>query len=81
MHPESVMSEEDILREIASTLVRPKSRSEMLGEFLCEIGVLLLVFALDAFFSPEAQWWGIALLACLAVAAGYVGMRIEEGRR
>lgn len=77
------MADEDVLREIASLLAKPKSRSEMAGEFLREVAVLLMVFApLEALFSPEAlRWWEIVALMALAVCSGYLGIRIEETRR
>ena len=42
-------------REIADLLAKSKSRSEIIGEFLREVAVLLTVFApLEALFSPAA---------------------------
>ncbi len=74
------MAEEDVLREIADLLARRKSRIEMMGEFLREIAVLLLVFVpLDAAFNPGAlRWWQIATILVLALGVGYLGMWLEE---
>lgn len=76
------MAEEEILREIADLLAKPKSRGEMIGEFLREVAVLLMVFApLEALFSPAALgWWEIVGLMGFAVGLGYLGLRIEERR-
>ena len=78
-----VVTEEDVLRDIAHLLAKRKSRSEMIAEFLREISVLVLVFApLDALFNPGASSWSvIAALVGFALAVGYVGIRIEESRR
>ena len=77
------MTEEDILRDIAHLLAKRKSRSEMIAEFLREIGVLVLVFApLDALFNPGAlSSWVITAVIGFGLTVGYVGMRIEESRR
>lgn len=74
------MADEDVLREIADLLARPTSRSEMVGEFLREVAVLLIVFApLEALFNPGAlPWWEIATIVAMASVVGYVGMRLEE---
>ena len=77
------MADDEILREIADLLAKPKSRGEMAGDFLREIAVLLLVFApLEALFNPGVwNWWEIAAVVLLALALGHTGMRIEEGRK
>lgn len=74
------MAEEEILREIADLLAKPKSRSEMAGEFLREVAVLLMVFApLEALFNPGAlPWWEILAIVAAAFGVGYIGMRLEE---
>ena len=47
------MADDEIFREIARLLAKSKSRSEMAGEVLREIAVLLLVFApLEWLFNP-----------------------------
>jgi len=76
------MADEEVLREIADRLAKPKSRSEMVGEFLREVAVLLIVFApLEALFNPGAlPWWEIAAILAMASSVGYVGMRLEETR-
>ena len=49
----SSVADENIQREIADLLARRKSRGEMVGEFLREIAVLLVVFVpLEAMFQP-----------------------------
>jgi hypothetical protein len=70
------------LGEIADILSRPKSRSEMTGEFLREVAVLLVVFVpLEALFNPGAlQWWETAAIVALAFGVGYAGVRLEETR-
>jgi hypothetical protein len=75
-----LVADEDVLREIADLLARPKSRSEMAGEFLREVAVLLIVFApLEALFNPGAlPWWEIAAIVAAASGVGYVRMRLEE---
>jgi len=77
------MADEDVLREIADLLARPKSRSEMVGEFLREVGVLLVVFVpLEALFNPGAlRWWEFAGIVAMALGIGYIGVRIEERRQ
>lgn len=77
------MADEDVLREIADLLARPKSSSEMAGEFLREIAVLLMVFGpLEALFNPGALWWWeIAAIVAAAFGLGYWGMRLEETRK
>ena len=77
------MSDEDILRDIATLLARRKSRGEMIGELLREISVLVLVFVpLDAVFNPSALSLSLVIaIVVLALAVGYVGMRIEESRK
>lgn len=74
------MADDDVLREIADLLAKPKSRSEMMGELLREIAVLLVVFVpLDAAFNPGAlRSWQITTTFVLALGVGYVGMRLEE---
>lgn len=74
------MADEDVLREIADLLTRPKSRSEMVGETLREIAVLLVVFVpLDAAFNPGTLLpWQIATTFVLALGVRYIGMRLEE---
>ena len=74
------MTDEHVLREIADLLARPKSRTEMVGEFFREIAVLLVVFVpLDAAFNPGAlRWWQIGAIVALALGVGYWGMRLEE---
>jgi len=74
------MTDGNVLREIADLLARPKSRSEMVGELLREIAVLLVVFVpLDAAFNPGAlRWWQIATIFVLALGVGYLGMWLEE---
>jgi len=74
------VADEDVLREIADLLARRKSRIEMMGEFLREIAVLLLVFVpLDAAFNPGAlRSWQIGAIVALAFGVGYLGMRLEE---
>lgn len=76
------MADENILREIADLLARPKSRSEMAGEFLREVAVLLVVFLpLESLFNPGAlPWWGTAAMVVAAVGVGYAGVRLEETR-
>lgn len=76
------MADEEILREIADLLARRKSRSEMAGEFLREVAVLLMVFApLEALFSPGVlSWWEIAALVATALGVGLLGGYIEETR-
>jgi hypothetical protein len=76
------MGDEDVLREIADLLARPKSRSEMAGELLREIAVLLLVFApLEAIFNPGAlRFWEVGAIAGFAMGLGYWGVRMEETR-
>lgn len=76
------MADENVLREIADLLARPKSRSEMAGEFLREIAVLLIVFLpLEALFNPGAlPWWESAAIVVMAFGVGYLGMRVEETR-
>jgi len=78
-----MMSEENILREIADLLSKRKSRSEMIGEFLREASLLVLVFApLDTMFNPDASpRWVIAAVMGVAATIGYLGIRIEESRR
>ncbi len=77
------MSEEDVLREILTLLERRKSRSEMIGELLREIGVLLVVFVpLDGLFNPNILSLStIAAIVGFAFAVGYIGIRLEEARR
>jgi hypothetical protein len=77
------MADEDVLREIADLLARPKSSSEMAGKFLREIAVLLMVFGpLEALFNPGAlRWWEIAAIVAAAFGLGYWGMRLEETRK
>ncbi len=72
-----------MLREIADLLARPKSRSEMVAEFLREVAVLLVVFVpVDALFNPGAlSWWEIAIIVAIALVVGYVGMHLEETRQ
>ena len=74
------MADENVLREIADLLARRKSRIEMMGEFLREIAVLLVVFVpLDAAFNPGTlPWWHIASIFVLALGVGYLGMWLEE---
>jgi hypothetical protein len=77
------MADDEILREIVRLLATPRSRSEMTGELLREAALLVMVFApLDALFSPGLlRWWQVLVLAAVAAALGYMGMRIEERRR
>ena len=77
------MPHEDVLREIADLLARRKSRSEMIGEFLREVAVLLTVFVpLEALFNPDAlRWWEILTIVAAASGVGYTGMRLEETRQ
>jgi len=77
------MADEDVLREIADLLARPKSRSEMAGEFLREVAVLVMVFApLEALFNPgQLAWWETAGIVLAAFGLGYWGMWMEETRR
>ena len=77
------MSEEELLREIADLLSKRKSRSEMIGEFLREIALLLIVFVpLDALFAPQVLTLStIAAIIGFALTVGYVGIRLEESRR
>jgi hypothetical protein len=74
------MSDEEILREIATILAKPKSRGQMAGEFLRETCVLVVVFApLETFFNPGvASWWETGAVVALALALGLIGMRLEE---
>ncbi len=74
------MADENVLREIADLLARPKSRTVMMSEFLREISVLLVVFVpLDAAFNPGTlRWWQIATILLLALGVGYLGMWLEE---
>jgi hypothetical protein len=74
------VADENVLREIADLLARRKSRIEMIGEFLREIAVLLVVFVpLDAAFNPGTlRWWQIASISMLALGVGYLGMWLEE---
>ena len=53
------VSDEDILREIAGLLRQPKSHTQMIGEFLREASVLIVVFApLETLFNPDVSpWW------------------------
>ena len=75
----NTMSEEDLLREIARTLTKPKSRTQMVGEALREIGVLLLVFApLETLFNPGvSSWWETAAMVALGLVAGLLGIALE----
>lgn len=77
------MADEDVLREIADLLARPKSRSEMAGELLREVAVLIVVFVpLVAVFNPGAlPWWEILAIVAAASGVGYIGMRLEETRQ
>jgi len=77
------MPHEDVLREIVDLLVKPKSRTEMVSEFLREAAVLLVVFVpLEALFNPGAlRWWESATIVAMAVGAGYAGIRLEETRQ
>lgn len=77
------MADEDVLREIADLLARPKSRSEMAGELLREVAVLIVVFVpLEAVFNPGAlPWWEILAIVAAASGVGYIGMRLEETRQ
>ena len=76
------MADENVLREIADLLARPKARGEMAGEFLREVAVLLVVFLpLESLFSPGAlPWWGTAAMVAAAFGVGYIGVRLEETR-
>jgi hypothetical protein len=73
------MSEEDILREIAATLEKPKTHTHMIGEFLREASVLIVVFApLETLFNPGvSSWRETATIVALALVVGYLGMRLE----
>jgi hypothetical protein len=77
------MADEDVLREVANLLAKPKSRSEMVSEFLREVAVLLVVFVpLEALFNPDTlRWWEFAPIVAMALGIGYIGMRIEERRQ
>ena len=83
LHSHAPVSDDDILREIVSLLARRKSRGEMIGELLREIGVLLVVFIpLDALFNPNVLSLStIAAIVGFAFAVGYTGIRLEEARR
>ncbi len=71
------MADENVLREIADLLARPKSHREMAGEFLREIAVLLVVFVpLEAVFNPGALRW--PEIVAIVLGAAYLGMRLEE---
>jgi hypothetical protein len=74
------MSDEDVLREIAAILTRPKSRAQMAGEFLRELCVLVVVFApLETLFNPGVtSWWETAAMVAFGFALGLLGMRLEE---
>jgi len=76
------MSEEDVLRDIARILSKPKSLREMVAEFLREASVLLVVFTpLEAFFNTAVSaWWEIAVTVAFALALGWIGMRLEVWR-
>ena len=76
------VADENGLREIANLLGRPKSRSEMAGEFLREVAVLVIVFApLEALFNPGAlPWWESMAIVAGAFGLGYLRMRLEETR-
>ena len=78
-----IVADDEILREIATLLTKPRSRAEMTGELLREAALLVIVFApLDALFNPGVlPWWQIAALAATAAALGSVGVRIEETRQ
>jgi hypothetical protein len=73
------MNDEEILREIAATLKKPKSHTHMIGEFLREASVLIMVFApLETLFNPGvSSWWETAAIVALGLVVGYVGMRLE----
>ena len=77
------MADEDVVRGIAKALAQPKSRTEMVSEFLREVAVLLVVFVpLEALFNPGAlPFWESATIVAMAVGAGYVGIRLEETRQ
>ena len=83
LHRLQSVADDEILREIARLLATSKSRSELTGELLREIAVLLLVFApLEWLFNPGvARWWEIVALVAGAVVVGYWGIRIEEARK
>ena len=75
-----LMADEDVLREIADLLARPKTRSEIVGELLREIAVLLVVFVpLEAIFKPGVlKRLQIAAILIGALSVGYLGIRLEE---
>ena len=74
------MSEKEVLREIARILTKPKSRSHMVGEFLREASVLLIVFVpLETVFNPGiSSWWETSATVGVALIAGLLGMGLEE---
>jgi hypothetical protein len=73
------MSDDDALREIAGILKKPKTHTQMIGEFLREASVLIVVFApLETLFNPGvSSWWETAAIVALGLVVGYVGMRLE----
>jgi hypothetical protein len=74
------MSDEEILREIAATLKKPRSRAQMIGEFFREAGLLLAVFGpLETIFNPGiSSWVETAVIVGFGFGLGYVGIRLEE---
>ena len=80
MHDIGTMSEEDILREIAALLARSRSRTQMVGDALREVGVLLIVFApLETLFNPGvSSWWATGAIVALGLVAGFLGIALED---
>ena len=74
---------ETLLQEIVTLLSTSKSRSEMAGELLREVAVLLIVFApLEWLFNPNTvRTREVMAIVMMAAVVGFVGIRIEEGRR
>jgi hypothetical protein len=57
-----------------------RDRSQLVGDFLREVAVLMIVFyPLEAYFQNKFDWWGFSFVLALVTILFWRGMMLEGG--